>query len=450
MEDYSKAIEIAKDIYWVGIYVNDDVFQCHTYLIVDGDESIIVDSGSMLEYEEVKAKIESVVDLKNIKYIIAHHQDPDVCANIPAFEKAIKRDDLLIVTHPRNITLIKHYGIKSSYYDIEKHDYKLYTKNHSLEFLTTPYAHAPGAFVTYNQENKILFSSDIFGGLEESWHFWANDNYFKEIKLFHEDYMPSQDILSYSLEKFKKLDLEIIAPQHGSLIKKRCIAPLIKNLENLKCGLYIEESYKNSIIYKNKLLHEAIVKEKKLLQEIQKSQSALAKSKQRYKELATKDILTGILNRLAFEKELKKVISSAKRTGAKFALLFLDLDHFKEVNDTYGHDMGDKLLQEVTKRVLSNIRVEDIFARIGGDEFILLFTNINKEALHSLIDKTVSLFGKPWVINGIKLNMTTSVGVSIFPDDADNETGLMKKADIAMYKSKELGCNQVVYFEKSL
>jgi len=73
MEDYSKAIEIAKDIYWVGIYVNDDVFQCHTYLIVDGDESIIVDSGSMLEYEEVKAKIESVVDLKNIKYSTFAH-----------------------------------------------------------------------------------------------------------------------------------------------------------------------------------------------------------------------------------------------------------------------------------------------------------------------------------------------------------------------------------------
>ena len=446
MYDYSKAIEIAKDIYWVGVYVEDDVFQCHTYLIVDGDESIIVDSGSMLEYEEVKAKIESVIDLKNIKYIIVHHQDPDVCANIPAFEKAIQRDDLLIVTHPRNITLIKHYGIKSSYYDIEKHDYKLHTKNHSLLFLTTPYAHAPGAFVTYNQEHKILFSSDIFGGLENSWHFWANDDYFKEITLFHEDYMPSQDILSYSLEKFKKLDLEMIAPQHGSLIKKRYIAPLIKKLENLKCGLYIENSYKDSILYKNKLLHEAVTKEKELLQEIKESKVALLKTKERYKELATKDMLTGILNRFAFEDELNKVISNATRTGAKFALLFLDLDHFKEVNDTYGHDVGDKLLKEVVKRVLPNIRVEDVFARIGGDEFILLFTNITKEKLTALVDKAVSLFRKPWVIGGIKLNVTTSIGVSIFPDDADNEIELMKKADIAMYKSKELGRNQVIYF----
>ena len=449
MYDYSKAIEIAKDIYWVGVYVDNDVFQCHTYLIVDGDKSIIVDSGSMLEYEEVKAKIESVIDLKNIKYIIAHHQDPDVCANIPAFEKAIQRDDLLIVTHPRNITLIKHYGIKSSYYDIKKHDYKLHTKNHSLLFLTTPYSHAPGAFVTYSQEHKILFSSDIFGGLEESWQFWADDDYFKEIELFHEEYMPSQDILSYSLEKFKKLDLKLIAPQHGSLIRERYIWPLIDDLENLKCGLYIKESYKKSLAYKNKLLNEALNNEKELRKEIQKkSQTALAKSEQKYKELATKDMLTGILNRFAFEDEFNRIISNSKRTNFKFALLFLDLDHFKEVNDTYGHDIGDKLLIEVAKRVLPNIRAEDVFARIGGDEFILLFTNITHKSLRILVDKAITLFRKPWIIEGIKLNVTTSMGVVVFPDDANNKIELLKKADIAMYKSKELGRNQVVYFEE--
>jgi len=242
----------------------------------------------------------------------------------------------------------------------------------------------------------------------------------------------------------------MIAPQHGSLIKKRCISPLIEKLENLKCGLYIEESYKNSIIYKNKLLHEAVVKEKKLLQEIQKSQSALAKSKQRYKELATKDMLTGILNRLAFENELNRVISNSKRTGAKFALLFLDLDHFKEVNDVYGHDIGDKLLQEVAQRVLPNIRIEDIFARLGGDEFILLLTNIKTETLTILVNKAINLFKTAWIVDDIKLNVTTSMGVAVFPDDANNAIELMKKADTAMYKSKKLGRNQVVYFDRSL
>jgi diguanylate cyclase (GGDEF)-like protein len=178
----------------------------------------------------------------------------------------------------------------------------------------------------------------------------------------------------------------------------------------------------------------------------QKSRTALAKSEQRYKELATKDILTGLLNRFAFQEELKRLISNAKRTNTKFALLFLDLDHFKEVNDTYGHDVGDKLLQEVAQRVLLNIRAEDIFARIGGDEFVLVFTNIHKEILDALVKKAISLFRKPWIIEGIHLHVTTSMGVVVFPENADNEIKLMKKADIAMYKSKELGRNQVIYF----
>ncbi len=189
---------------------------------------------------------------------------------------------------------------------------------------------------------------------------------------------------------------------------------------------------------------------KELYEELkQKSQTALAKSEQRYKELATKDSLTGILNRFAFQEELKRIISNSKRTNAKFALLFLDLDHFKEVNDAYGHDYGDRLLQEVTNRVLLNIRAEDVFARIGGDEFILILTNIKNDTLKKLVEKAIILFREPWIIGNIKLNVTTSIGVAIFPDNADNEIKLMKKADIAMYKSKELGRNQVVYFDKS-
>jgi len=190
---------------------------------------------------------------------------------------------------------------------------------------------------------------------------------------------------------------------------------------------------------------------KELYEELkQKSQTALAKSEQRYRELATKDIVTGVLNRFAFGEELKRVISNSKRTSAEFALLFLDLDHFKEVNDIYGHNTGDKLLYEVAQRVLPNIRAEDIFARIGGDEFVLIFTNIKPKKLHMLIDKVVAMFQKPWVVDGITLHVTTSIGVALFPKDGLSEEELVKKADIAMYRSKKLGRNQVVYFEPSM
>ena len=224
-----------------------------------------------------------------------------------------------------------------------------------------------------------------------------------------------------------------------------------KNLE--KFIEFVNASYYESDQEKDFLEHtlETSFQEmKELYEELkQKSQTTLAKSEQRYKELAMKDSLTGILNKFAFQEELNRIISNSKRTNTKFALLFLDLDHFKEVNDTYGHDIGDKLLQEVTNRVLANIRTEDVFARIGGDEFVLILTNIKNDTLEKLVKKAIILFRKPWIIGNIKLNVTTSIGVTIFPDHADNEIELMKKADIAMYKSKELGRNQIMYFDKS-
>ena len=117
----------------------------------------------------------------------------------------------------------------------------------------------------------------------------------------------------------------------------------------------------------------------------------------------------------------------------------MDLDRFKEVNDLYGHDIGDKLLQEIVRRILPNIRTEDVFARIGGDEFVLILGNIEKGALNAMTQKIVGLFREPWVIEGISLMVTASIGVALFPDDADTMKELMKKADKAMYRSKESG-----------
>ena len=246
--DYTKAVAIAENVYWVGMYMKNDTFQSHTYLIVDAKESILIDSGSMLEFEMVKKKISSIIDIQSIKYLVAHHQDPDVCANMSAFEKIINRDDLEIVSHSRNFELIKHYGITSKHYVIEEHDYMLKTKHCDLLFLTTPYAHAPGAFVTYLKNQKLLFSSDLFGGVEQNWHLYADENYFDAIKEFHKNYMPSQDILTFSLQKIEALNLELIAPQHGSIIQKKYIQKIINDLKTLKCGLYIDASYKTSLI----------------------------------------------------------------------------------------------------------------------------------------------------------------------------------------------------------
>lgn len=246
--DFTQAIEIAKNIYWIGMYLENDPFQCHPYFIENGNESILVDPGSMLEFDAVVKKINTLSSMSNVKYIILHHQDPDLAASVPEMEKLIDRDDLLIITHSRMVPLVKHYLIKSDYYEIDKHDYKLDRNDLHLEFLTTPYCHSPGAFVTYEPSTKTLFSGDIFGGIEESWEFYAGDDYFEKAKQFHAEYMPSRDIFNYALSKIETLDINLIAPQHGSIIEKERIAPLIAQMKALECGLYIEEGYRNELI----------------------------------------------------------------------------------------------------------------------------------------------------------------------------------------------------------
>lgn len=258
--DFRDAIEIAPHIYWIGMYLANDSFQCHPYLIENGDESILIDPGSMLEFEETVRKVKTIVDMKDIKYIILHHQDPDLAAAVPEIEKLIDRDDLLVVTHSRMSVLIKHYLITSSYYEIDKHNNQLITSNgYKLHFHTTPYCHSPGAFVSYEPKTKTLFSGDIFGGIEESWEFYAGDDYFEQAKQFHEEYMPSKDIFNYALNKIEMLDIELIAPQHGSIIQKPYIKDLIEDMKNLDCGLYVEHKYNLELL---DTINELKIKEK--------------------------------------------------------------------------------------------------------------------------------------------------------------------------------------------
>ena len=247
--DFTQPIEINDRIWWVGMYLPNDPFQCHPYFIDNAEASILVDPGSMLEFDAVVAKINSISSMKHIKYIILHHQDPDLAASVPAMEKVIGRKDLQVITHSRMVPLVKHYLIRSDYYEIDKHQNRLECGDLTLYFITTPYCHSPGAFVTYEPRTKTLFSGDIFGGIEESWEFYAEDNYFEKARQFHAEYMPSRDIFNYALNKIEALDIALIAPQHGSIIQKAQIPKLIAQMKRLECGLYIEKEYRNELLY---------------------------------------------------------------------------------------------------------------------------------------------------------------------------------------------------------
>jgi len=143
--------------------------------------------------------------------------------------------------------------------------------------------------------------------------------------------------------------------------------------------------------------------------------------------------------------------ANANRYDCKFAVLFLDLDHFKNINDTLGHNVGDALLKAVARKLKSIIRENDVVARIGGDEFIILLNDFSDTgAIEPVISKILDMFHKEWNIQKHFLRLSTSIGVAIYPDDSKEINELMKFADIAMYKAKTEGRDQFSFFTATL
>ncbi len=167
--------------------------------------------------------------------------------------------------------------------------------------------------------------------------------------------------------------------------------------------------------------------------------------------LAQHDILTGLPNRRLFTEIINHELAQARRTRHKVALLFLDLDRFKEINDTFGHETGDELLREVSKRIKAGIRETDAAARMGGDEFnIVLADLVRTEDITPIARKIMDSFKKTFTVAGYHLQVTASIGISVFPDDAEDITVLFRYADIAMYHAKERGRNAFQFYNTDI
>jgi diguanylate cyclase (GGDEF)-like protein len=169
------------------------------------------------------------------------------------------------------------------------------------------------------------------------------------------------------------------------------------------------------------------------------------------RELAEKDSLTGLSNRYHFEEALKVSISNNVRYQSNIALLLLDLDHFKNINDTYGHEMGDKLLKCVARRINLCLRGNELFARLGGDEFAILITGLKYiNDATAVAQRIIESLEAPIDIDGHTVQCGVSVGIAMHPHNADTAEELTKYADIAMYRAKKQGRNQLCYFEDAM
>jgi diguanylate cyclase len=175
------------------------------------------------------------------------------------------------------------------------------------------------------------------------------------------------------------------------------------------------------------------------------------KAEDAIKQLAYHDCLTGLPSRILFSERFAMSISTGMHHGKQGALMMLDLDHFKEINDNLGHDGGDELLIEVSARLTNVLRQTDTVCRLGGDEFALLMSDISsKEIIEEVAQRILKAIQKPFIIHGIEKIISSSVGIALYPEDGENLETLIKHADVAMYRVKKAGGNNYLYFQKGI
>src|SRR5262249_38580515 len=175
------------------------------------------------------------------------------------------------------------------------------------------------------------------------------------------------------------------------------------------------------------------------------------RAEERLQHMATRDALTGLPNRVLLQERLVQAIAQAKRSGRRVGVLFIDLDRFKNVNDTLGHRIGDELLKEVSRALSHALREVDLLARLGGDEFMVVVEDFDEPAmLGRIAQKLLDAVAHPFCIEEHDIYVTSSIGISVYPDDSDDPETLLKHADVAMYRSKELGRNTYQFLDADL
>jgi len=223
-------------IYWLGI-ADQTAFRCNVYLIINGNEAIIVDPGSRSFFNQIKSRVSQVIPPENITAMILCHQDPDVAASMVDWLDLIP--DCKVLTSPRAHVLLPHFGNNDyHFYDIEKHPEYTLPSGSKLTFITAPHLHSPAAFTTLDESSLYLFTGDIWAALSPEWQLTVTDfdSHVLTMDLFHVDYMASNIAANGFINKISDLEIHALLPQHGSIIGDDDIEAAYEYLRDLRCG----------------------------------------------------------------------------------------------------------------------------------------------------------------------------------------------------------------------
>ena len=351
---------------------------------------------------------------------------------------------------------------------IEKFENKKISKTNKTVYLST------NGMPIYNDKGKFLewhgVDKDISRFMEAQSNLYSLDHIIddslNEIYIFNQanllfTYINKTVInnLGYTLKEMIEMKAYDIKPEFTAEVFKKMLIPLdekkeekliFETLHRRKNGTtYPVEVHLQLTTYQNTEQYVAIILDRTKQKMIEKE---LHKQKEILIHQANYDMLTELPNRLLFQDRLKQAVTKAQRHNKKFALFFLDLDGFKQINDSFGHDTGDIVLKNVASRINNILRNEDTFSRLGGDEFTILIEDVNEDDdIIYLAQKVLTTLNKKMIINQNIFHISSSIGISFYPKDATNSEVLMKYADNAMYKAKEKGRNNFQFhsFDKT-
>ena len=245
----------------------------------------------------------------------------------------------------------------------------------------------------------------------------------------------AEDVLGKSVWQFVMTDDKATIKNkiHQAMTTKE---PFVEQVKRLDGEIIWAEIIAMSIIFEGESVIQVLLRD--------------VTAKKNYEEqlefLAYHDSLTGLANRRAFTDLMIKAIEKARKSEHKLAIMFIDIDKFKEVNDSYGHDVGDELLKQFAKRLEENVRVQDALCRVGGDEFLVLLDRIkDRKDIMEVVNRLYVAFQEPYIINDFKITTTCSIGISFFPESGVESKSLISHADQALYKAKEKRNSFVLY-----
>lgn len=266
----------------------------------------------------------------------------------------------------------------------------------------------------------------------------------------------------FVLDRVIKVDKEVMDITSNCSFAKRIsasgkdeLANLIKSINSLvEIVQLTEEQLKYRIYLRTEELERLSKLNKNLYTEMSNQrivETKLREDEKLLKHMAYFDVLTGLPNRLFLHEHLDKMLAQAEQTGTGLVVMFLDADKFKSINDTYGHDIGDKFLQHAAQQIKATIKDTDIAARLAGDEFVVCLSNLRgKQLISHVAEKILQQVTTPLVIGDLTISSTFSIGISMYPEDGRTASELERHADIAMYYAKKNTENSYCFYDETI